>query len=250
MKCKMIITEDERITREGLMQFEWEQIGVDAVAAFDNGISALEFLRETAVDIVLTDIRMPLMTGIEFIKIVRKEFPEIFIVCLSGYNDYEYLRECMQQGVRDYILKPIDKQELFQAIFGLAEEKKKYYGEKVLEKTKDEKNETGLQKQAILKALEYIEKNYHRPINLADVAESVCLSPVYFSHVFKQQMGIRFVDYLANFRIKKAIELLDDPTLTIYEIATSVGFLNPRYFAATFKKRKGMTPSEYRNTKR
>lgn len=116
MKSKMIIIEDEKMIREGLMQFEWEQIEVDVVATFDNGISALEFLHGNTVDILLTDIRMPLMNGIELVKTVRKEFPETAIVCLSGYSDYEYLRECMQQGVKDYLLKPIDKKELFRVI--------------------------------------------------------------------------------------------------------------------------------------
>ena len=239
MKRKMIIIEDEKIIREGLMQFGWEQIGVDAVAAFDNGISALEFLHRTAVEILLTDIRMPLMSGIELVKSVRKEFPEIAIVCLSGYSDYEYLRECMQQGVKDYLLKPIDKKELFQVISRLAGE--------ASEEAKDEQNSAYIQNHAIRQAMEYIEGNYYRPIKIEDVAKSVCLSPVYFSYVFKKQTGIRFVDYLADFRIKKAIELMDDPMLTIHTIANSVGFVSPRYFAETFKKRKGMTPSEYRN---
>ena len=115
------------------------------------------------------------------------------------------------------------------------------------EETTGENSGIYMQKQAIVKALEYIEQNYQRSIKLADVAESVYLNPVYFSHVFKQQMGIRFVDYLADYRIEKAIVLMQDPTLTIHAIATSVGFFSSRYFAETFKKRKGMTPSEFRN---
>lgn len=249
MKRKMIIVEDEKIIREGLMQFEWEQIGVEVTAAFDNGRSALEFLHTTAVDLILTDIRMPLMNGIELVKNVRKKFPGILIVCLSGYDDYEYLRECMQQGVKDYILKPIDKQELFQVISGLTEEALDNTSEEISGEAGDKESSAHIQNHAVQQALEYIEKNYRRPIKLTDVATSVCLNPVYFSHVFKQQTGVRFVDYLADFRIGKAIELMEDPALTIHTIATSVGFFSSRYFSETFKKRKGMTPSEYRNRK-
>lgn len=250
MSYKLIIIEDERIIREGLMRFEWEKIQVEAVASFDNGLSALEFLKKTTVDVVLTDIRMPLMDGIEFIRVVRKEFPDISIVCLSGYSDYEYLRECMQQGVKDYILKPTDKEELFRVISGLIELKKADSEESAIGEITSQNSGVYLQKHAIVNALKYIEKNYHRSIKLADVAESAYLNPVYFSHVFKQQMGIRFVDYLADFRIEKAIALMEDPTLTIHAIASSVGFFSSRYFAETFKKRKGMTPSEYRNKKK
>lgn len=237
MSCTLIIVEDERIIRESLMKFEWNTIQVEVVATFDNGLSALEFLQDNSVDIVLTDVRMPVMDGIEFIKCVRKEFPEIEIVCLSGYSDYVYLRECMQQGVKDYILKPTDKKELFQVISRLTEEKRKT----------SKVDGVSQQKFVILKAQEYIEENYQRSIKIADVAEYVCLNPVYFSHVFKQQKGVGFVDYLTDFRIQKAIELMHNPTLTINAIATSVGFFSSRYFAETFKKRKGVTPSEYRN---
>ena len=91
MSCKLIIVEDERSIRESLASFEWDTIGVEVVASFDNGLSALEFLKEQEAQIALVDMRMPIMDGVTFIKCVRKEFPQISIVCLSGYSDYEYL---------------------------------------------------------------------------------------------------------------------------------------------------------------
>lgn len=238
---KIIIVEDEKIIRDSLMKFEWDTVQSEIIASFDNAITALEFLKENAVDAILTDIRMPMMDGIEFIKRVRKDFPEISIVCLSGHSDYAYLRECMQLGVKDYILKPTDKKELLQVFCQLAEEKRR------VTETSNKEDDVVLQKYVIVKAMEYIEQNYQRSIKLVDVADSVCLNPVYFSHVFKKQTGVRFVDYLADYRIQKAIELMQDPALTIGAIAGSVGFYSSRYFAETFKKRKGMTPSEYRN---
>ena len=233
MSCKLIIVEDERIIRESLASFEWDTIGVEVVASFDNGLSALEFLKEQEAQIALVDMRMPIMDGVTFIKCVRKEFPQISIVCLSGYSDYEYLRECMQLGVKDYLLKPTDKQELFRTILRLVEEKSE--------------DDVKSQNYIIAKALEYIGQNYGHPIKLADVAEHVCLNTVYFSRVFKQQMGVGFVEYLTDFRIEKAISLMKDPAIKINIIADKVGFYSSRYFAVIFKKRKGMTPSEYRN---
>ena len=233
VSCKLIIVEDERIIRESLASFEWDTIQVEVVSLFDNGVSALEFLKENPVDIALVDMRMPIMDGVEFIKCVRKEFPQIAIVCLSGYSDYEYLRECMLLGVKDYLLKPTNKQQLFQTVSRLADEKVQ--------------DDVKTQNYIIAKALEYIEQNYHRQIKLADVAAHICLNTVYFSRVFKQHMGVRFVEYLTDYRIEKAIALMKDPTIKINVIADKVGFFSSRYFADTFKKRKGMTPSEYRN---
>ena len=226
MHCKLMIVEDEQIIREGLAAFDWHTIGVEIVGTFDNGFAALEYLQQNTVDIALVDMRMPIMDGVEFVKNVRKAGIELQVICLSGYSDYEYLRECMILGVRDYLLKPTDKGELFRVVSQLIVPPGSYVA---------------------VRAKEYIHANYMHLIKLEDIATYVNLSPVYFSYVFKRLVGSGFVDYLTDYRIKQAGILLKDSTMNINEIAREVGFCNPRYFSEVFKKKKGMTPSEYRN---
>lgn len=95
--------------------------------------------------------------------------------------------------------------------------------------------------------MDYIEENYSSYITLEHVAEEVYLNPVYLSHLFKKVTGVKFSEYLNDFRVKKATELLENSTLRIGEISTKVGYKDSRYFSEMFKKRMGLTPNEYRN---
>ena len=238
MLYKLIIVEDEKIIRERLRKLDWQSIHIEVVETFNNGQTALEYARTYPVDFALVDVRMPVMDGVEFARIVKEECLNLEIVCQSGYSDYSYLRECMQYGVRDYLLKPTDKQELFRIMSKLVQEKTKL---------SDGEQNDEVVNHKISKAQGYIAQNYKKQIQLIDVANFLELNPAYFSRIFKQKMGVGFVDYLAEVRIAKAIELLQNSNMNISEIAEEVGFIRSRYFTEIFKKRKGMTPSEYRN---
>lgn len=239
--------EDEKIIRESLRKLDWDSIQIEVVETFNNGETALEYARNYPVDIALVDVRMPVMDGVEFAKKVKEEGMDIAIVCQSGYSDYSYLRECMQYGVRDYLLKPTDKNELFQIMSKLVLEKSEQHNTAGTPLDINGNEESVNHK--ILRAKEYMLKNYKKAIRLIDVANFLELNPAYFSRIFRQKTGVCFVDYLAEIRINKAIELLKNSNMNISEIAEEVGFVRSRYFTEIFKKRKGMTPSEYRNRK-
>lgn len=247
MLCKLIIVEDEKIIRENLRKLDWDSIQIEVVETFNNGETALEYARNYPVDIALVDVRMPVMDGLEFAKRVKEEGMDIEIVCQSGYSDYLYLRECLQYGVRDYLLKPTDKNELFQIMSQLVLERNERYMTESPVNNGNTNEESVNHK--VSKAKEYILKNYKKPIRLIDVANFLELNPAYFSRIFRQKTGVCFVDYLAEIRINKAIELLKNSNMNISEISEEVGFVRSRYFTEIFKKRKGMTPSEYRNRK-
>lgn len=239
--------EDEKIIRESLRKLDWDSIQIEVVETFNNGETALEYARNYPVDIALVDVRMPVMDGVEFAKKVKEEGMDIAIVCQSGYSDYSYLRECMQYGVRDYLLKPTDKNELFQIMSKLVLEKNEQHNTAGTPLGINGNEESVNHK--ISRAKEYMLKNYKKAIRLIDVANFLELNPAYFSRIFRQKTGVCFVDYLAEIRINKAIELLKNSNMNISEIAEEVGFVRSRYFTEIFKKRKGMTPSEYRNRK-
>jgi len=109
---KLVIAEDERATRELLAAQDWEAMGLELVGAYENGLKAYEKIAACDVDIVLTDIRMPIMDGLKLIAALRQEYPHILCLILSGYNEYPYLRQSIQLEVADYILKPVDDAEL------------------------------------------------------------------------------------------------------------------------------------------
>jgi len=95
-------------------------------------------------------------------------------------------------------------------------------------------------------AKEFIKNNYSSNISLEDVSGAINLSPYYFSRVFKEEVGVNFVDYITNVRIEKAKELIDSQRYSMKEICSMVGYSDPNYFSRAFKKNVGVTPTEYK----
>lgn len=247
---RLIVVDDEKFIRESIFAFAWQNIDVTAVGCFESGRAALEYLNDNPVDVVLTDICMPVMSGIELIEKIKEKDSRIAVICISGYSDYEYLRACMRAGANDYVLKPIDVDDLFETVAcALAgkQTKKSGYDRKEYEELeeKDKKYHHDIEM-----AVDYIEKNYASYISLESVAEQVFLNPVYLSYLFKKVTGVKFTEYLNDYRMKKAVELLENSSLKIGEISTNIGYKDSRYFSEVFKKKMGMTPNEYRNKKK
>ncbi len=114
---KVIITDDEIQIRKGLrMKVDWEEEGFQIAAEASNGQEALELLRNMDVDVVITDMRMPIMDGIELAKHCHEQFPKVRVIVLSGYSDFEYVRGSMKEGVKDYLLKPVAPDELVEVL--------------------------------------------------------------------------------------------------------------------------------------
>lgn len=127
---KVLITDDEKQVRMGLrMKIDWEEEGFEIIGEASNGKEALEWLRTMKTDVVITDMRMPIMDGLEFAQFCFEEFPQVKVIVLSGYSDFEYVRGSMQKGVKDYLLKPVAPDELEEALRKIRketeEEKKK-----------------------------------------------------------------------------------------------------------------------------
>lgn len=105
--CKILIAEDEYIMRQGIKHLlDWEQEGFQIVGETSNGQEALKLIEELRPHILLTDLLMPVMDGIELVKIVSERYPDIKMLVLSGYSDFDYVKTTFQYGVVDYILKP------------------------------------------------------------------------------------------------------------------------------------------------
>ncbi|WP_234410369.1 response regulator transcription factor [Caldalkalibacillus mannanilyticus] len=114
---KVILADDEIQIRKGLrMKIDWEEEGFQIMDEASNGEEALEILRKTEAEIIITDMRMPMMDGIELAKHCQREFPHVKVIVLSGYSDFEYVRNSMKHGVRDYLLKPVAPNELVDSL--------------------------------------------------------------------------------------------------------------------------------------
>ncbi|MBQ1897517.1 MAG: response regulator [Lachnospiraceae bacterium] len=122
---KVFLADDEIVVREGIREsFPWDETPYTLVGEAPDGEMALPIIRDTNPDIVITDIRMPFMDGIELCRILRAQMPWIGIIVLSGYDEFEYARQCIRLGVREYLVKPINAENLREALDKVSEQLK------------------------------------------------------------------------------------------------------------------------------
>lgn len=114
---RMIIVDDDVQIREGMRDgIDWKEIGIDSVECYEKVRDALEDIQKMEVDLIITDIKMPGIDGIEFLKLIHEINREIRVILISGYADFKYAREGIRYGAKDYILKPIKVGELIRIV--------------------------------------------------------------------------------------------------------------------------------------
>ncbi|WP_169091244.1 response regulator [Paenibacillus sp. PL91] len=247
-KTKLLIVDDEWLIADSLSTMEeWDERNIEVVAIAHNGHDAIRYLKTEPIELVLSDIRMPDMNGLQLLQYIYEEMPGTQVVLISGYEDFIYAKEALRYGAKGYILKPIDTDELFDTIDRLLELRHLKTGS--TDRSDVESSEVSLtyHEEIVRKAMKYIDDNLHHPLSLSDVAQTVHLTPHYFGQLFKNESGQLFNSYLTRVRMEKACELLKRPGLKIYEICEQVGFIDPKYFAKVFQKQFGVSPNEFRH---
>ena len=149
---KVIIADDEIQIRKGLrMKVDWEEEGFQIAGEASNGKEVLELLGKMDIDLVLTDMRMPIMDGLELAKRCQQEFPNVKVIVLSGYSDFELVRGSMKEGVKDYLLKPVAPDELVEALQKIRKE---------IETERQKQVETAQMRQLVLSQLQEVQEQY------------------------------------------------------------------------------------------
>ncbi|MDF2988288.1 MAG: response regulator [Eubacterium sp.] len=394
---KLLIADDEPKIRKGLRNsLDWAEIGVEIVGEAEDGEIALDIVRNNHPDIILLDICMPFINGLQLIEKVKQEYDECIMIVVTGHDEFSYAREALRLGVFDYVLKPVSKEQLHNVIIKAIDEissiknRNKYYKwaqnqlsqnykilkekfmnewlenhfssaeireqldyykvkftdktgmllvkpvdknsmvevndwdnnlllfaiqnvieelvenmqpnmvfrdnkdnivaltgipnisewlqlkdrfescmekyldksirvyQKIIEKGMDEipsvydalideMSKESSYTPMVIKAKQYIENNFFKEeLSLEDVARDIKVSSSYLSRVLKQETGTSFIDYLTQVRVKMAIQLMNDPSMKIYEIAERVGYNSQHYFSTAFKKVLGVSPVEYK----
>lgn len=395
---KLLIADDESRIRKGLRNsFDWENFNIQVIGEAEDGEVALKLTEMLMPDIMLLDICMPFLNGLELIKELKAKDKECLIIVITGHDEFNYMHEALKLQVFDYILKPVNKEELTETLNNAVKELSNREKKKVqldwtnkqldenisaLEKsflqnwfsgklTKDqilnevdffksnienditmlfikpierlnheiyskgwdkellsfaianlaleiieefkpvftyideknsiviicncccinewlhientivdriysylhcnvilqhrkisdsilgiEKNYKEIDKEmdkykeykpVVLLATRFINNNYYsKNLSLETISIKFNVSTSYLSKLLKQDTGLSFIDYLTNIRINKAVCMMDDPRLKVYEIAEAVGYSDQHYFCKAFKRVKGYSPSEYR----
>lgn len=240
---KLILVEDDYQIRNGLSRFfPWRQIGFELMQSFENGRQALEYVRESPVDVVLTDIRMPVMDGLTLAEALKGEHIPSTVVVISAYRDFEYARRAMNLGIRHYMVKSTKYDELIDVFKSI----KKELDELVLqEQAPPLVHEEDHGDRIIQKITQHILCNM-ATASLQTAAAHVNLNPVYLSRYFKNKTGTNYIDYLISVKMKRAAELLQAKENKISKISEMVGYSNEKNFSRAFKKYFGVSPNEYR----
>ncbi|MRN55958.1 response regulator transcription factor [Paenibacillus monticola] len=247
---KVMIADDEEVIRRGLAKITSRMdLEVEVIGSYGNGQEAWEHLAKLGpedIDLLITDIKMPRMDGFKLIEQVRGSMKNVSIAVLSGFSEFEYARRAIRHGVLDYLLKPIDKTQLYELLKRVDEEKKKP-PEPEREQIVIQAAEGG-EHYVVEQTKIILEKEYGQNFELERLADTVGMNASYISRLFKFKTGQTITDYLIGIRIAKAKELLtEQPDLKNYEIAEKVGYSDPVYFNKLFKKMCGMTPKDYKS---
>ena len=244
----LLVADDERIMRDSICYLiHWEDLGIHLVASCKNGLEAYEQAEKLKPDIILPDIKMPGMSGLELVEKLYSPDRALEFILLTGYADFSYAHKALTYHVHHYLLKPCNEQQIIQAVQQAAQS---VYMRRQMLHTEPAGAASAAQKNYspnVQKVIEYLETHYmDSSLSLKNIAANyLFMNPDYLGRQFLQQTGYRFVDYLLNLRIHKAQWLLVNHVLP-NEVAEKVGYgNNPQYFAHLFSKATGLTLREY-----
>ena len=233
---------DDEVSARSLLKasINWNELNMDVVGEASSGIEAINIIDEIRPDIAFVDINMPFMNGIEFTQVATQRYPDLNIIIMTAYDDFEYARKCVSLPVTEYMLKPFVRTEVIEVL-----EKLRARLDAKDSTSKDQFDDIEISQ--IDKVKNYILSNYtDSKINLTSVAQEFGFNPSYFSRKFKQETGKNFLEFLTECRMERAIKMAQ-ANIKMFNASMEVGIPDPNYFGRCFKKYTGMSYSEYVN---
>ena len=279
VKSTQILINEENITETSIDEEEWiesnpknEKVNVNILLVEDNedllhtmqkilssrynvlgssnGIEAMEILKTANIDIIISDVMMPEMDGLELCRTLKNniETSHISIILLTAKNSVDDRIECYNAGADGYISKPFDLKVLEARINNFITNKKDKQQEF---KSNVEINISTLEypsidEQFLNNAIVIIEKYLaETEFDINTFAEHLNMSKSSLYRKIKTMTGLSPIEFIRNIRLKHACQMLKDKSISISEVAYSVGFSDPKYFTSCFKTEFNITPSEY-----
>lgn len=284
---QVMVVDDEREVLDTLEAYiEEADLGFSVVAKALSGEEALFYLDIASPDVLITDIKMPVIDGLSLLRSAKARGWDGYAVLVSGYDEFEYAQQAIRLNVRDYLLKPIFPDSVVELLQSIRESHEKERGAggpatatasrsgsvstpgsgpapgAAIRLPTPLSSEHGTASWAgalggpaptsipdfVVRAQEYILESYCRPLSLPEVARHVGVSPTYLSAQFSQWCGRSFIEYLTDIRLQRAKELLVQTSLPVQCIVEMVGYNDPCYFSRVFRKATGQSPGQYRKT--
>lgn len=255
---KVVIVEDEEIIRKGLVYtIDWLSMGCLIVGEACDGIQGLKLIQEQKPDLVITDIKMPVMNGLEMLE-SGLEFHQFYSVILTSYSDFEYAKQAISIKVFEYLLKPVDEEKLADIIDKIKNEADQHKAFDNLVKSGESIDLVDMDVYVLQncklnyyvnEALKQIKINYHKKISIESISNDLGVSSSYLSRKFREETSQTFLDILNKYRIQKAIELLNTGKFRVYEVSDMTGFGDYKHFCSVFRKYVNTSPTEFKKAK-
>ena len=237
-KLNVLLVDDEIIIRQGFIKlFDWQAHDCQVIGQASDGLEALSKIDELKPDIVIMDINIPIMNGLKVIELSRIKHPDTAFVIVSGYDDFSYCRQALKLKITDYILKPVNYEEFGNCIDNLKIS---------LFESKKENKDSQQKDRMIVSITKYLQNHLQEDVSLNVLAQEFHLNAQYISQLFKSEIGVGFLNYLTNIRIEHAKKLLLSTDDAISDISDQCGYNDYRVFTKVFKKKEGITPSQFR----
>lgn len=236
---RILVAEDEEPARKGIVNLVRSiHPEYQIVAQARNGKLALELIRKLHPDLVLTDIRMPYMDGLELMRAIRELGLPVRFIIVSTYADFEYAKSAIDLGVSGYLHKPVTKEELREAL------RRVEGADSAVAAPSAPPGEDSVHP-TVRKVLAVIGEEYAEKLTLEELARRMRITPEYLSYLFHRNLGIKFATYLKQVRMDKAKELLAEGGCKVYEVAARCGYPDTKYFCRIFREVNSVSPSEY-----
>ncbi len=232
MAYQILVVDDDADFREELRIC----LGSYTVIEAANGADALAILKKpNAIDLVILDAVMPRLSGTEVLCEIKKIKPSLAIIMLTGQSSKDIAIDALKGRADDYIEKPINVGKFLETVQSTLAAKA----------LKGFTYTHGIHAK-IGQAKQFIERNFDKKVTLEDVGGQVCLSPKYFSRIFKEIAGQGFNGYRLSVKTQQACKLLKNSDYTVTEIAVRLGYRNSESFIRMFEKMMNLSPTQYR----
>ncbi len=242
----LILVEDDQSICNGLSHFfPWAEIGFEFLAGFTDSLQAWLFIQDNpSVNVVLTDICMPVLSGLELADKIRHHYPQIWTCFLTAYQEFDYAYQAVNLNIKKYIIKSAQYNELIRAFKELKADLDQAYFHNVPREMQIPPYKLPMKdvSDQILSLIQEDLKN----ANLQSIANQVGMHPAYLSRYFKDQFHENFIDYLTRVKMNCAIEMMKKEDASVTRISEVLGYSNEKNFSRAFKNYTGYPPGTFK----
>ena len=244
MLLRTLLVDDEWPVHEAMkLMVDWNQLGYQVPDSAMDGLQALRMMEEKLYDVVITDVCMPNMEGLEFMHALRRLKSRVQILVITGFDRFSYAQEAIRCGARDCFLKPLDRHELEERLRSLAEE----LGRTEPDAEAAEEPEALCSRDELYqKVLHTLDENFRQNITVQGLAEMFYVSPAYLGQYFRRMNGVPINEYVNRKRIEWVKSRVARKSVFVQEVIAEAGYQNSGYFYRKFQEIEGVSFAQWR----